>query len=773
MTNNMMRGDIAYRVVRGLNATLVQNKPMISVIIPVHNVKKYITQCLNSVENQTYKDLEIICVDSSDDGTTEILANYAKLYTNVRHVIDANNSYGYKLNYGICHAQGEYLGIIDADDWIQPNMYEELLEVLLREKVDFVKSDYYQFHTEAQKDVVDGYTTCLGVDYCYSKKINISDYPEILYRKGMSIWTGLYKTSYIREKGVCLNESEGASYQDAGFSTLSHIFADTFYYFPKAYYMYRIDNANSSVKSSKKYRTIVDEWKWIESKANISASEEKVEEALKFDKLRSYWWNCERLNDEGCEAFCADILDELTEEYLQSELIQKMPWDIRGMFEDVYAKALTYKMAREENKNPKVSVIIPAYNVQDYIAECVESIIKQNIRDIEIICVDDCSTDDTNSILKKYAKKHKNIKIYKNVENGGLAKTRNVGIEKATGDYLLFVDGDDTLQEKTVSELIQYVRKYNADIIMFDAYCKFESQELYDEALVRYYHRENPYAYSTSCDILSRMIMNNDLCDSACLMMIKASWLRNAGVLFEEGKIYEDCMFVTDCLLKNALVYHTNKQYYNYRVRQGSIMRSRMRANNVYSRICCLKKIWAHMLQGGYSALVEEALVKWSDILFYSTKKILSELSIVEEVRLHEMKLGPIEKCMLLQAEKENNQQRSTELYNFLREINTENKYIIYGAGRWSKRLITFLDSQGLFPNISAVMVTSRADNPETLYGLPVVGLSEAGAIGQNTTVIVAVRGEDQDKIKALLAEKGIEHTVCLDDVVVYNFSRC
>jgi len=750
----------------------MQAKSMISVIIPVHNVKKYITQCLNSVENQTYKDLEIICVDSSDDGTTEILENYAKLYNNVRHVIDANNSYGYKLNYGICHAQGDYLGIIDADDWIQPNMYEELLEVLLRENVDFVKSDYYQFHTEDGKDVVDGYTSCLGVEYCYSRKIRIGDYPEILYRKGMSIWTGLYKTSYIREKGVCVNESEGASYQDAGFSALSHVFADSFYYFPKAYYMYRIDNANSSVKSSKKYRTIVDEWKWIENKADI-ISNEKIKEALKYDKMRSYWWNCERLNDEGCEAFCADILGELTEVYLQSELIQKMPWDIRGMFEEVYEKAVTYKAAKGENKKLKVSVIIPAYNVQEYIEECIESIIKQRIQDIEIICVDDCSTDNTNDILKRYTEKHKNIKVYKNVENGGLAKTRNVGIEKATGDYLLFVDGDDTLQENTISELMQYVRKYNADIIMFDAHCRFERQELYDEDLVRYYHREESYAYSTSCDILSRMIMNNDLCDSACLMLLKASWLQNVGVTFEEGKIYEDCMFVTDCLLKNALVYHTNKQYYNYRVRQGSIMRSNMRAINVYSRICCLKKMWAHMLRGGYSVEVEEALVKWSDILFYSTKKILSELSLLEDVKLHEMNLRPIEKCILFQAEKENNQYRPRDLYNFLKEIKTENKYIIYGAGRWARRLITFLDSQGLFPNISAVMVTSSATNPESLYGLPVVGFGEAGTIEQNTTVIVAIKGEEQDKIKELLAQKGVEHIVCLEDAVVYNFSRC
>ena len=746
---------------------------MISVIIPVHNVKKYITQCLNSVENQTYKDLEIICVDSSDDGTTEILENYTKLYNNVRHIVDPNNSYGYKLNYGILHARGEYLGIIDADDWIQPNMYEELLEVLLRENVDFVKSDYYQFHTEDSKDVVDGYTTCLAVEYCYDKKIRISDYPEILYRKGMSIWSGLYKTSYIREKGVCVNESEGASYQDAGFSALSHIFADTFYYFPKAYYMYRIDNANSSVKSSKKYRTIVDEWKWIESKAGILEDGYKIKEALKYDKLRSYWWNCERLNEEGCKAFCADILDELTEEYLRSELVQNMPWDIREMFEEVYSTALKYKSEKEGKKNLKVSVIIPAYNVEDYIAECLDSILKQNIQDIEIVCVDDCSTDCTGDILKKYVKKHKNIKIFRNEKNGGLAKTRNVGIEKATGDFLLFVDSDDTLQEETVSELMREAQVYDADIIMFDAYCRFEAGEPYDEDLVRYYHREVSYGYSTGGDILSRMIMNKDLCDSACLLMIKKSWLRSVNILFEEGKIYEDCMFVTDCLLQNAFVYHTNRQYYNYRVRRGSIMRSNMRANNVYSRICCLKKIWAHMLRGNYTVKVEEALVNWSDILFYSTKKIRSELSILDEVKLHEMDLRPVDRSILFQAEKENNQHRPGELHSFLKAINTENKYIVYGAGRWAKRLITFLDSQGLFPNISSVMVTTRAANPETLYGLPVIGLDEAGNIDSNTTVIVAIKGEEQEKIKALLAEKGIEQIVCLEDAIVYNFARC
>lgn len=745
---------------------------MISVIVPVHNVKKYIIQCLESIENQTYKNLEIICIDSSNDGTTEILADYARKHQNMMHVVDENNSYGYKLNYGINHAKGEYLGIIDADDWIQPDMYEELLAVLLREDVDFVKSDYYQFYTEKGRDLIKEYTGCLAVTECYSKKIHILDYPQILYRKGMSIWTGLYKTSYLLEKGVCLNESEGASFQDAGFSVLSHLLANSFYYYPKAFYMYRIDNTGSSVKSSAKYRTVADEWQWIENKISSNCKDQQIREALKYDKLRSYWWNCMRLSETACEAFCADIMKELYEEFICSDLVQKMPWDLREMFEVVYEKAAVFKEAKEEKMKISISIIIPAFNVQSYIGECVESVLQQNVEELEVICVDDCSTDDTWHVLKQYAEKYEQVKVYKNAKNEGLAKTRNVGIEKATGDYMLFVDSDDTLKPGAVLALMRYVQRYRADIILFDAECRFEMQEMKDQALVDYYHRKRSYAYSTGRDILSRMIMNHELCDSACLMMVRTCWLRDTGILFEEGKIYEDCIFVTDCLLKDCTVYHTNTQYYTYRIRKGSIMRSRMRAENVYSRICCLKKIWKHLLEEDFTYTVEEALLKWGSILYYSTKKIRSELSIVEAIRLHEMKLRPVERMILQQAERENNQECPKELYDFVKEIHTYSRYQIYGAGRWAKRLISFLDTQGMFEKIETILVSSIADNPESVYGIKVSGVSQIQDLDTDTIVIIAVRGDDQEHIKKLLAEKGIWRVFCLNDQIVWNFSR-
>ena len=136
------------------------------------------------------------------------------------------------------------------------------------------------------------------------------------------------------------------------------------------------------------------------------------------------------------------------------------------------------------------------------------------------------------------------------------------------------------------------------------------------------------------------------------------------------------------------------------------------------------------------------------------------------------MKLRPVEKMILQQAEKENNQECPKELYDFVKEIHTYSKYQIYGAGRWAKRLISFLDSQGMFDKIETMLVSSLSNNPESVYGIPVSGISWIQNLDEDTIIIIAVRGDDQIQIKKLLAEKGIWRVVCLDDQIVWNFHR-
>ena len=133
------------------------NQTKISVIMPSLNVSKYIKQCLQSVLNQTLEDIEIICVDGgSTDGTLDIIQQYVKKDNRVKLIHSDIKSYGYQMNLGIKEASGDYIGIVETDDYIQSDMYERLYDVVVgnpEEEIDFVKGSYNQI-AEDRKSVV-------------------------------------------------------------------------------------------------------------------------------------------------------------------------------------------------------------------------------------------------------------------------------------------------------------------------------------------------------------------------------------------------------------------------------------------------------------------------------------------------------------------------------------------------------------------------------------------------------------------------------------------
>ena len=113
----------------------------------------------------------------------------------------------------------------------------------------------------------------------------------------------------------------------------------------------------------------------------------------------------------------------------------------------------------------KVSVIIPVYNVELYLRECLDSIVNQTLKEIEIICIDDCSTDNSYSILEEYSKKDVRFRILKNISNIGSGPTRNIGIREAKGQYISFIDSDDYISNNYLNDLYNTAIKYNSDIV--------------------------------------------------------------------------------------------------------------------------------------------------------------------------------------------------------------------------------------------------------------------------------------------------------------------
>lgn len=233
--------------------------PKVSVVMPSLNVVSYIKDCMESVVNQTLKDIEIIAVDAgSSDGTLEILQEYEKRDGRIQVVRSEKKSYGYQVNLGIALAQGEYIGILETDDYIVPDMYEALYETCVKNDLDYAKGYTNQFYTIKQEEKFLLPSNAFFIKEGFANQIiNPSERPD-LFLKDRFLWLGLYKNELV--KAIKLNETPGAAFQDVGFQFQMLSRAKRASYIDKPIHFYRQDNNQSSIHNTKSVGYIVQEY---------------------------------------------------------------------------------------------------------------------------------------------------------------------------------------------------------------------------------------------------------------------------------------------------------------------------------------------------------------------------------------------------------------------------------------------------------------------------------------------------------------------------------
>jgi len=202
---------------------------------------------------------------------------------------------------------------------------------------------------------------------------------------------------------------------------------------------------------------------------------------------------------------------------------------------------------------PKFSVIVPIYNVQAYLAECLDSVLAQSFTDFEIVAVDDVSKDQSLAIAREYAQKHPQVRLVEHEVNKGLGGARNTGIEQAKGEYLIFLDSDDYLREDSLELIHQRITQKNADVV---EYCFFWVDEL-GRSLNR-----RTYSEETVPSNLLRTV-------SACNKAFRAELFE--GVRFPEKRYYEDFCTIPKLLAVADTVAALNEPLYMYRQRTTSI----------------------------------------------------------------------------------------------------------------------------------------------------------------------------------------------------------
>ncbi len=218
----------------------------------------------------------------------------------------------------------------------------------------------------------------------------------------------------------------------------------------------------------------------------------------------------------------------------------------------------------------RISVIVAVYNIEKYIAKCIESIINQSYQDLEIILVDDGSTDKSGTICDDYAEKDNRIKVIHRI-NGGLSAARNTGIECATGDYIGFVDGDDWIDENMYESMSNMVRQYGADLVV----CRYK-------CIYNNYQNDGSTGKITVFDKPLEML-KQCLREEEEFQIQHAAWnkLYKRELLgtkrFPEGKWYEDVVFSAKILSETQKGVYIDNAFYNYVCeREGSIMNAGM-----------------------------------------------------------------------------------------------------------------------------------------------------------------------------------------------------
>lgn len=263
----------------------------VSILVPCYNSEKYIDKCINSILHQTLDDVEIICInDGSTDNTLKVLQNFEKKNPKIRVVDKKNSGYGASLNLGFSISKGEYIGIVESDDFIENTMYELLYDNAKKYDLDISRCCFnYYYSDECIKEE--------HFDFIEKNKVfrpvdNLS-----IFFQMPSLWCSIYKKNFLEKNNIKFLETPGASYQDLSFCFKVYFWAERYMQINKCLLNYRQTNNSSSVKSKGKVFCVNKEWEEIFKTVKKDAvSYDKIKNILPIIQLNNYRWNYIRID---------------------------------------------------------------------------------------------------------------------------------------------------------------------------------------------------------------------------------------------------------------------------------------------------------------------------------------------------------------------------------------------------------------------------------------------------------------------------------------------
>ena len=506
------------------------NNELISIIVPIYNTEKYLHQCLDSILNQTYTNFEVLLVnDGSTDSSGIICQEYVGRDSRFRYFEKDNGGVASARNLGLERSGGAYITFIDSDDWIEPNYLDVLYTALKENDTDVAISTYKRFAQD-------------GVFYfrIYSREedefLNIGtrsrdSFLEILPRLGeldhsfYSISSKLIKRKII---GNLLFDEQISYAEDLNFFFHLYLGVESVVYVRDYTYVYRTHDASTSQN--------INELKVLHELEIFKRMFQQI------DRMRlptfQYFRRLKNLVASRISGFPTSKAIREYESFVS---------EVREM--------VTYQQ-------PLISIIVPIYNTEKYLHQCLDSIANQTYSNIEILLVNDGSPDGSGVICQEFVAKDSRFR-YIEKANGGLSDARNVGIVRAQGEFLSFVDSDDWIEPTYVEDLYRAALLNDAEVVVSNY------QEFHQERNVYLIHLfEDYYETHYSGEELIQQLPLLERRDKS----FTTSW----GILFArrlfdiisfpKGKMIEDTRTNYRLFAESCRSTYIHKALYNHRV---------------------------------------------------------------------------------------------------------------------------------------------------------------------------------------------------------------
>lgn len=448
----------------------------ISVIVPVYNEEKFLDRFFETLLEQTYKNFEVICIDDgSTDNSLSVLEKYESIDKRVRVYKQSNQYAGKARNKGLKLAKGKYILFLDADDFFDKNMMEKSYARIEETKADICCFGVFDYDNETG-NCIRNHNQNNQKYYPNKKVFSPTEIPNSIFSfTSPAPWNKLYRKSFIEKNGLRFQEIHSSN--DCYFVMCAFALADSITCLRDCLIYYRI-NVCTSLQANREKEPLL----FLKP---LLAIKKKLEDCGIFERyiigyanfsLAYSMWNIESVSLN--EFSLRKIYD-----YLKEHGVEKLSLDTledNNVVAKVYFKEYQnlmqcpfdefIKMSNIVKIKKNISIIVPVYNVEQYLPTCMDSLVAQTLDNIEIICVNDGSTDASLSILREYERKDGRIKII-DKPNAGYGHTMNVGLKASSGEYIGIVESDDWVEPDMCKKLYEQATANGfPDLIKSDAF---------------------------------------------------------------------------------------------------------------------------------------------------------------------------------------------------------------------------------------------------------------------------------------------------------------